>query len=90
MSPDERYKVRIRRSVRFSLGLDQHQRVPPPRPYASQDQQQDTVSRTTAPIRTCENAQLGTQDEGFEEEVSPCRQREADRGDDSNDSTHRA
>ncbi|HJZ74807.1 MAG TPA: hypothetical protein VKE51_23885, partial [Vicinamibacterales bacterium] len=54
-------------------GPDQHQRVLPPRPHASQDQPGQTVCRTKAPIRTSEDTQLVPQGEDFEQKVSPCR-----------------
>jgi hypothetical protein len=62
-----------------SRGLNQHQRVPPPRPGASQEQPEQTVSRAKTPIRTSEDAQLVLQGEEFEEEVSSSRRRERDR-----------
>jgi hypothetical protein len=61
--------------------LHQLQRVAPPRPEASQDHPEQTVSRANAPIRTSENAQLVTKGEDFKQKVSPCRGREPDSGD---------
>jgi hypothetical protein len=71
-------------------GLYQLQRVPPPRPDASQDQPEQAVSRAKAPIRTSENAQLVTKGEDFKQKVSPCRGRERDRGDGLHGATLRA
>jgi hypothetical protein len=70
--------------------LHQFQRVAPPRPEASQDHPEQTVSRAKAPIRTSENAQLVTKGEDFKQKVSPCRGRERDRGDGLHGATLRA
>jgi hypothetical protein len=71
-------------------GLDKHQRVPPPRPHASQDQPEQTVSLAKSSIRTGEDAQLVTQGEDFEQQASPCWPPEPDRREGPHDATHRA
>jgi hypothetical protein len=70
--------------------LHQFQRVAPPRPEASQDHPEQTVSRAKAPIRTSENAQLVTKGEDFKQKVSPRREREPDSCDGLHGATLRA
>jgi hypothetical protein len=53
-----------------SRRLNQHQRVAPPGPHSSQDQPQQTVRRSKAPIQTCADGQLVLQGEDLKQEVS--------------------
>ncbi|HEY6613173.1 MAG TPA: hypothetical protein VIZ32_01600 [Vicinamibacterales bacterium] len=69
--------------------LNQHQRVAPPRPHPSQDQPEQTVRRSKAPIRTRQDGQLVGQGKHLEQEVSTRRQRESDRSEHPNDVLHR-
>ena len=68
--------------------LNQHQRVAPPRPHPSQDQPEQTVRRSKAPIRTRQDGQLVGQGKHLEQEVSTRRQRESDRSEHPNDVLH--
>jgi hypothetical protein len=70
--------------------LNQHQRVAPRRPHPLQDQPQQTVKRSKAPIRTRQDAQLVAQGKHLEQEVSTRRQRESDRSEGPNDVLGRA
>jgi hypothetical protein len=65
--------------------LNHHQRVAPPRPHPSQDQPQQTVRRSKAPIRTCADGQLVAQGKHFEQQFSTRRQRESDRSEGPNE-----
>ena len=70
--------------------LNQHQCVAPPWPDPSQDQPQQTVRWSKAPIRTCADSQLVAQGEDLEQEVSTRGQRESDGSESLNDVLHRA
>ena len=54
--------------------LDQHQRVPTPRPHTPQAQPEQTVRWMKASIGTREDAELVAQGKDLEEEVSTCAQ----------------
>ena len=69
--------------------LNQHQRVAPLRPHPPQDQPQQTVRRSKAPIRTRQDGQLVAQGKHLEQEFSTRRQRESDRSEHPNDVLHR-
>ena len=68
--------------------LNQHQRVAPPWPHPSQEQPQQPVGPSKAPIRTLQGSQLVVQGKHFEQEVSTSRQRESDRSEGANDVQH--
>jgi hypothetical protein len=53
--------------------LNQHQHVAPPRPHPSQNQPEQTVRRSKAPIRTRPDGQLMAQGKYLEQEVSTSR-----------------
>jgi hypothetical protein len=71
-------------------GLNQHERLSPPRPHPAQHQPQQTVRRVKAPVRTHQDGQLVAQGKHLEEQVSTRQQRESDRSDPPDDATHRA
>ena len=68
--------------------MNQHQRVAPPWPHPSQEQPQQPVGPSKAPIRTLQGSQLVVQGKHFEQEVSTSRQRESDRSEGANDVQH--
>ena len=70
-------------------GLDQHERVTPPRPQLSQHQPEQTVRWAKASIRTSEYAQLVAQGKMLEQEVATRSQGRPERSDRPEGVTHR-